>query len=248
MVKPSEVLREIIRANSGYRGFALFSSSGSIAQNMGKESRDELHNVVDLLQEVSETHQVLVPTFPIQEFADVANLDSLKSRNGIISELFRKLYPLNRTVSKFFPFTVAGPEAENLYQLRPRTVWGEGSLYEWIEKNNIAIITLGLPPYVCSIQHRAEYLMRHHIHYRNEITRSNKILIRNRLEVLTETLLVRKPGVTVDFAPIMNELYNSNQTRLMESGINYSIMSAQEKINIASQMIDADSEVFLGVH
>ena len=226
------------------KGFVVFSSTAPIVARFASDAEREIRRLTDLFVELSAEVNVLMPSFPRNNTGSITDLDQEPSTNGILAESFRLRFPKNRTVSRFFPFTVSGPDAETLFALRPEDVWGDKSLYWWIESNNLDIVTIGLPPYVCSVQHRAEHLNQNLLPYREQLQRAGEVLVRGERGMLRETLLARKKGVDVDFRPISPLLQQHGQRISKESGILLSSMSAKKKITLVSDQLKRNPVVF----
>lgn len=225
-------------------GQVIFSSVAPIAAMHGARVHEEIGDLVTLLASMSKNRNILIPAFPRPSSDKTLNLDTTPSINGVLSEGLRKLFPFNRTLSRFFPFTAIGPSKDELFTLRPKDAWGEGSLYEWIERNDLDIVTIGLPSYVCSVQHRAEYLEQNVITYRAPIERTGTVVIRNETLDVTEKLLARLPGYEVDFRPLQPLLAEAGQVSQIIDGILVSRISAKVKLSIARSCINADPDFF----
>ena len=234
------ILRSVVNdfiSQRDTKGVVVFSSMAPIFAKFGPNGMDQVRSLVDYFSELSDGVNVLMPSFPEVRNDSVINLDKEPSTNGLLTEKFRERFPLNRTVSRFFPFTVRGPDQAELFKLRPSNVWGEGSLYSWIEANNLEIITIGLPPYVCSVQHRAEFLQRKILQYRHEVQRMGEVVVRGQREMLRETLMVRRQGFDVDFRPL-SQLFERNGQRISnQAGLVLTSISARAKISLVSQAI-----------
>lgn len=223
----------------------VFSSMApAIAADPGS-ARKNVEHLTAHFQELSNTRDVLMPSFTNGYQDEALNLDIAPSRNGILAESFRERNPKNRTLSAFFSFTAVGPSQNLLFSLEPKHVWGEGSLYEWIETTDATIMTIGLPPYVCGFQHRAEYLERENISYREFIQRSGSIIIRGHEKQTTEILFARRGTANVDFRPISTHLHLAGIEIASSSGITVSAVSAIRKLELARSLIQSDRSIFL---
>lgn len=223
----------------------VFSSMAPVIAADPASARKNVEDLTSHFQELSNTRDVLMPSFTNGYQDGTLNLDTTPSRNGILAESFREQNPKNRTLSAFFSFTAVGPSQNLLFSLEPKHVWGGGSLYEWIETTDSTIVTVGLPAYVCSFQHRAEYLERENISYREFIQRSGKITIRGREKQTTETLFARRGAANVDFRPIRTHLHLAEIEIASSSGITVSAVSAKRKLELARSLIRSNSSIFL---
>lgn len=147
-------------------------------------------SVLEVLQSVLGTKRtVLMPTYTNGYRNGYLDLDHEPGTTGMINELFRKQPASYRTASVFFSFAAQGPMAESLGSLRPKDVWGEGSLFEWIEAENAYLLMLGVPLQMCSFLHRFEWNAQVPYRYKKDFV--GKILLRGREESLNERLYVR---------------------------------------------------------
>jgi aminoglycoside N3'-acetyltransferase len=223
----------------------IFSSMAPlVAQNL-RSARRDISDLAAYFQQCSKERDVLMPSFTKGYQGGAINLDVAPSSNGILTELFRAQNPRNRTTSAFFSFTAVGPSQEVLKNLRPNHVWGPGSLYEWMEKTDSTIVTVGLPPYVCSFQHRAEYLERRRISYRKFLKLGGLITIRGEQKRITETLFARLPGADVDFRPMNEQLHRTGIEISSVGGITVSAVSAKRKLELARSLIRSNGSIFL---
>jgi aminoglycoside N3'-acetyltransferase len=223
----------------------VFSSMAPIVSLEPESASRNISELARYFQDLSKSRDVLMPSFTPGYGGAVLNLDSATSRNGLLSEFFRAQHPLNRTVSAFFAFTAVGPSQDHLFTLEPEHAWGEGSLYEWIEQNDSTIVTIGLPPYVCSFQHRAEYLEMERVSYRHLVNVSGTVKIRGRQRQLSETLFARNAGVSVDFRPICPSLPQADIHVSSSAGVTVSAISARKKLELARNLIQSNNSIFL---
>jgi aminoglycoside N3'-acetyltransferase len=223
----------------------VFSSMAPVISADPSNSAQNLKNLTQYFQQLSTNRDVLMPSFTTGYQDGTINLDKAPSRNGALSESFRKLYPRNRTVSAFFSFTATGPSQELLFSMEPEHVWGEGSTYEWIETIDATIVTIGLPQYVCSFQHRAEYLERENVSYRDFIKRSGSITVRGAQKQVTETLFASRPNAFVDFRPMSAHLHLAGIEVASSGGVTVTAVSSKRKLELARSLIRSNSAIFL---
>jgi len=227
------------------RPVVVFSSTASMHSHFREKTGNHLLNLCDYFQDISSSRDVLIPSFPKGAVENFIDLDSRQSANGMLSEAFRERFAHNRTRSAFFPFTVVGPSSESLFRLEPRHAWGAGSVYEWLESNDAVIVTIGLPIYVCSFQHRAEFLEKDKVHYREFITMEGTLNVRSTNFAFRETLFARRAGVNVDFRPITPFLSEVGQIVEKFDNITISSVSSRRKLNLVREMIRADPGAFV---
>jgi aminoglycoside N3'-acetyltransferase len=223
----------------------VFSSMAPVIAADPKSARKNVEHLTAHFHQLSNTRDVLMPSFTNGYQDGALNLDLAPSRNGLLAESFRERNPKNRTLSAFFSFTAVGPSQNLLFSLEPKHVWGDGSLYEWIEATDSTILTIGLPTYVCSFQHRAEYLERENISYREFIQRNGTIIIRGHAKQTTEILFARRGTANVDFRPISSHLHLAGIEVASSSGITVSAVSAKRKLELARSLIRSNSSIFL---
>ena len=244
----ARVIHDIERVLENYDNqtpLVVFSSMAPVIAADPGSARENIKGLTEYFQELSKTRDVLMPSFTNGYQDGGINLDVTPSSNGILAESFREQNPQNRTESAFFSFTAVGPSQDLLFSLRPQHVWGEGSLYEWIEETDSTILTIGLPPYVCSFQHRAEYLEARSISYRNFIERSGYLTVRGAKKQTTEILFARKSYAHVDFRPMTAHLHLAGIQLASSSGITVSAVSAKKKLELARSLIRSNSLIFV---
>ena len=244
----ARVIRDIEAVLSDYDAqtpLVVFSSMAPVIAADPASAIENIKCLADYFQHLSKARDVLMPAFTKGYQGGTINLDVAPSTNGILAESFRERNPQNRTVSAFFSFTALGPSQDLLFSLGPKHVWGEGSLYEWIEVNDATILTVGLPPYVCSFQHRAEYLEARSISYRDFIERSGYLTVRGVRRQTHEILFARKPYANVDFRPMDAHLHLAGIEIASSSGITISAVSAKRKLELARSLIRSNSSIFL---
>jgi aminoglycoside N3'-acetyltransferase len=196
----------------------------------------------ELLLELAGERNLLFPTFTSGFTGGVCDLDREPSQTGALSEHFRLLPDVRRTVCAFFSFAVHGKDSAELAALRPREAWGEGSLYEWLYQQNARIITLGVHPTHCSFTHYAEWLMRSKIHYRHAKAFSGTIRHEGNTFPLEETLLVRQesPEPINDFTWLLEAYHKHGMMHIAAEGVSFSGIDARTKIDLVTAIVDQD--------
>lgn len=175
------------------RPVAIWSALWPFARAMGGRRDDLAARILEgVLTAISSDRTVLMPTFPKGPPSDGPfELETVPTASGLINEAFRRLPGVRHTASRFFPFAVHGPAADRLAALRPDHVWGDGSLYAWLEAENAVCLTLGVHPTGQSLLHRAEWLCREQIRYRFVKRFEGEIVQGGQRETLVEQLFVR---------------------------------------------------------
>ncbi|MBK9292970.1 MAG: AAC(3) family N-acetyltransferase [Oligoflexia bacterium] len=117
------------------------------------------NSILNGIEEVVGPHKtIMLPTYTYV-YNKLRKYDVLKTtpETGILPKLFLKRRSVQRTKSAISSFAVKGPLTETLVPIMGESIWGKGSLLEWMEKQNIRIITLGLPwALSCGYLHRIE--------------------------------------------------------------------------------------------
>lgn len=222
-----------------------FSSMASFVSVFRHESKKNIALLAKFFSSMGSHRDVLMPTFPRAAGRNSVDLDLARSTNGALTESFRLLHPSQRTLSAVFPFSFHGPSAELLGKLTPAHAWGDGSVYDWAEQRDALILTIGLPRYVCSVQHRAEYLESKLVRYRYFKTIQSELKVNGLRFNLQETLFVRRKGVNVDFSPMSALLESSSQVVREVQGVSVSAIRAREKLNLAREAIRRNPQVFV---
>jgi len=195
-----------------------------------------------LINVVGSNRSLLMPTFASGYKNGICNLDKEPSTTGLLSELFRKHPQTRRSLSAFFSFNILGPETPGVVSLQPKNAWGDGSMYEWMEKNNVHFLMLGTHPTSCSYLHRMEWLNRDIINYRYD-KRFEGILLREGTEYpVQETLYVRSlnPPVINDYTVIYNDLKKGGMSVVMLDGVYIAHMRAEDMKNVYMKLLKKD--------
>lgn len=163
-----------------------------------------------LLEQGGANRDLLMPSFASGFKDGICNLDTEKSTTGVLSEYFRTLPTSKRTLSAFFSFNIIGPHQTEVCSLMPSDAWGDGSVYEWLEKQNAHFFMLGIHPSHCSYLHRMEWLARDCIPYRYVKSFEGVIIREGKEEALRENLYVRTldPVAVNDFTVLLEPLKN----------------------------------------
>jgi aminoglycoside 3-N-acetyltransferase len=115
--------------------------------------------ILDAIEEVvGPDRTLLFPTYTYSYNRERKfDILSTKPETGVLTELFLKRPGVRRTKSAISSFAARGPLAKEAASLKGESIWGEGSLIEWIEKRDARIVTLGLPwKLSCGFLHRIE--------------------------------------------------------------------------------------------
>lgn len=89
---------------------------------------------------------LLLPTYTLS-FTRTRKFDykNSKPETGILSEVFLQNANTRRTLSAMNSYGVQGPLADQICRIHGQTLWGKGSVMEWIQQHNVRICVLGLP-------------------------------------------------------------------------------------------------------
>lgn len=196
------LLREVLPPDG--RPVVAYTGLWSILDAFEKPDPKEI--LAALRAAVGSQRTLLMPTFTPGYQNGFLDLDAAPATTGTLNELFRKSADTRRTASAFFSFAAVGPDADSLAALRPEHAWGDGSVYEYIEKSDAHILTLGLPKTHSSFMHRLEWLERDKIPYRYVKPFQGEVLLNGRRQPLSEKLYVRDLDAKVEnswvpFAP-----------------------------------------------
>lgn len=87
------------------------------------------------------------------------------SETGILADMVRSRIPgAERTCHPIYSFVAAGPQKEQILNLKPKTTFGKGSVFEFAENEDATIIMLGCGWEYNTLFHRYEELA--HVPYR----------------------------------------------------------------------------------
>ncbi|MBK9140879.1 MAG: AAC(3) family N-acetyltransferase [Candidatus Melainabacteria bacterium] len=175
---------------------------------------------------------LLMPTFTGGFRNGSCNLDLEPSTTGILSEYFRTTVEAQRSLSAFFSYAISGPSTDEFVKLRPQHAWGDGSVYDWMEKRNASFLMIGTHPTHCSYLHRMEWLAREVVFYRYPKKFSGTIIRNDVSYEIEETLFVRRldppPPVVNDFTPITDCLISGGMRVVNFYGVSMAGMSARQ--------------------
>jgi len=134
-----------------------------------------LENLIDIFLNKNKT--IIFPAFINPSLnKNTINLDILKSNVGILSEIFRTLPGVKRTINPYFSYSIIGKEQGNFIKINSKYEWSEDSHLGWMEKNNISSIILGTFPENNPLAHRMEFKNKDIIKYREMKKFKNKII------------------------------------------------------------------------
>lgn len=173
------------------------------------------------------------------------DFDHEPGHTGIINNLLWRQPGTRRTASVYFSFVTRGPHAAELVRLRPYDVWGEDSIYEWIQNRDAHLLVLGLPWRYCSFLHRVEWLGR--APYRYFKIFSGEMIHEGRRAPLVERLFVRnlEPAAFNDW-PNLDEILAGYGMRSFEIGHSQvAEVGAEALINALLPMMQKDPYAFV---
>ena len=190
------------------RPIVIFSSIWPFLKSLNSPNKETLDLILDSFMTSAKNRTVVMPSFTNGYTNGVCNLDKAKSQNGIFSERFREKYSTTRSRSAFFSFSASGKDSKQILSLNPRNVWGENSIYEWMELCDARMLMLGTHSTNCSYLHRLEWLNKEGIIYRENKIFKGYLQINNRLMENQEILFVRKenPEAINDFSHLKKYL------------------------------------------
>jgi len=188
---------------------------------------------------------LMMPSFTGGYKNGVCNLDLEPSSTGALSEFFRKMPDVKRTLSAFFSFAVFDDDtalSHEILNLKPTNAWGEGSVYHWMEEKNVHFLMLGVHPTHCSYLHRMEWLAKDKIIYRHDKSFQGTIIRENTKINMSEILYVRapKPEAINDFTTILPVLKNNGMKQNFIDGVSISHMRAIDMKNAFLPLLNED--------
>ena len=120
---------------------------------------------------------IIFPSFINPSFnKGVINLDILKSDSGVLSEIFRKFPGVKRTKNPYFSYCILGKNQKQFISIDPEYDWSKKSHLGWMEKNNISCFIIGTFPENNPLVHRAEFINKDIIKYKQIKKFRNKII------------------------------------------------------------------------
>lgn len=125
----------------------------------------------------------------------IINLDNLKCSTGVLNEEFRKFKFSSRTISPTQPWSVTGKYKNHLINLKPKIEWGENSILEWMQKNNVQIIMIGENKVNNVLKHRVEFMNKKIINYRKMIKFNRKIIVNKKKYTINQNYFGIKKNV-----------------------------------------------------
>tara|TARA_B100000315_G_C14458277_1_gene532486 strand:+ start:131 stop:952 length:822 start_codon:yes stop_codon:yes gene_type:complete len=180
---------EILLPKNG-RPVVAYAGVWSIAKAFQVPPRKVVKNIYEILLQVVGVERTLLMPCYTQGFKNgVIDLDQELGTTGVINEMLRKHPDSRRTISAFFSFAALGPQAKEVSELKPLNAWGENSLFEWIERHDSHILTIGEPWRMCSFLHRLEWLAQ--VPYRYSKSFTGEFIRDAQRHALTERLFVR---------------------------------------------------------
>jgi len=213
------------------RPVVVTSAMWPIFRALKRADQTAVDDVLNLLISRFSRRGLLMPSFSSGfDNHGRCDLDRTPSKSGILSETMRSRKDVVRTLSAWFSFTVMGSCVTEVSELMPVEAWGEGSLYEWMEYNNVCFLALGTHPTHFFYPHRLEWLAKDILTYRFNKTISG-VLARNGKEYkVNETLFVRKRHPVEkfnDFTKLMPFLKESGMRTTSVLGVNLGVYNVR---------------------
>ena len=189
---------------------------------------------------------LLMPTFIYylskQELEHgIINLDNLKCSTGVLNEEFRKLKHSSRTISPTQPWSVTGKHKNHLINLKPKIEWGENSVLEWMQNNNVQIIMIGVNKINNVLQHRVEFINKKIINYRKMIKFNRKIIVNKKKYILSQNYFgIKKNMKEPNFELLWKKSFLKNCRTKKIHGLEVSSYSALEYIDEFEKKLKKD--------
>jgi aminoglycoside N3'-acetyltransferase len=237
-----QVIESLIGDDKSARPIVCFSSAWPFLNELEHKNAKGVDQILDVVLEVVGKRSFLMPTFTRGFVNGLANLDTESSTTGIMSESYRKRPGIRRTLSAYFSFAVGGPDTEQLCQLKANHAWGQGSVYEWMEKTDVQFLMLGTHPTHCSYLHRLEYLQKDHIPYRFNKKFEGKIIREGLEHDVSEVLYVRNlnPVAINDFTVLTPDLFEAGMKSKTVNGVPIASYSAAHLVKTILPKLAAD--------
>lgn len=229
------------------RPIVIYSSLYPFLSHFENKNKDTVNELLNSILNVLENRLILMPTFTNGFKNGVCNLDLEHSLSGVLTECFRLRKDVDRTLSAFFSFAVFGNHKDQIMNLKPKYAWGEGSLYEWMEHNNVFFLMLGLDPTECSFIHRIEWLLRDKINFRYIKKFSGKLIRNDDVIEINENLFVRRlnPPIRNNFRNLRPYLDKSNIKKSNINGIPISLFNSQDILDYLLPTISKNPKIIL---
>ena len=222
------VLRELLSHNN--RPIVIFSSAWPFFRAIGRANTEVAEELLHVVINAVGKRSLLMPTFSGGYRNGLCDLDSTPSSTGVLSEAFRRKHGNVRTLSAFFSFSVRGAAIDEVSDLMPIDAWGDGSIYHWMEHQNVRFLMLGTDPTHCSYLHRVEWLLRDVIPYRY-VKEFDGTLRRNGKNIqCREQLFVRclKPEAENDFTALKSLLNSAGMVTTAVQGVPLALYDVQQ--------------------
>lgn len=182
-----------------------------------------------ILIEIAKGRTLVMPTYTDGFQDGTLNLDTEPSLTGVITEEFRLLPDAKRTASAFFSYAAIGPEADALSNLRPKDIWGDDSIFSWMEEQDAHLLMIGAPWDACSLKHRAEWL--ENIPYRYRKSFEGQLTLNTKTFSFTDTLFVRS------LDPFVDNVWHGIHELFSEYGMNSVSVGSGQFAHMSSQKL-----------
>lgn len=230
-----------------HRPLVVHSAVWPILREIGRADDYGVAAVLDTLLQVADGRTILMPAFTSGYVEGECDLDKAPASTGKLCEAFRLMEETRRSKSAFFSFSVAGEAHAAICDLMPEDAWGDHSLYEWMERENVRFLTLGAHPTHVSYLHRMEWLVRDRISYRY-MKRFSGVLIHEGQRIpCTERLYVRSlvPEAVNDFTVLVEHLRTAGMLTASVRGISVASYDARNARDVILPAMEADPMLVL---
>jgi len=201
--------------------------------------------LLDLIIEFVGSDRTLIMPAYTNYFAKTLKFDLIKSKpqTGVLPEGLLSRHNSIRSLSAMNSYVAVGSLASDIGRLKGKTLWGEGSVKEWLQQQNARICVLGVPWHRgCGFLHRSEEILqipyRYYKVFSGEWSNDG-----NDLKPCTETMYVspRDVHIALNYAPITN-IMNQKGIILKNRGSKIPIESAkaQDIINVSLELLRSD--------
>jgi aminoglycoside 3-N-acetyltransferase len=205
-------------------------------QGTGREAK--LATVVEGLSGAVPEGTLMLPTFSYSFCRDEPfDLERSPSTVGVLTEFFRALPGVRRTVEPIFSTAIRGPVADgwepDLFGVTDRNCFGERSIFAYLLERDAKVVCLGIDPSVCTLVYLAE--QREGVPYRYFKEFHGEVVNGSSRAPVTASYFVRRLdlGVENDFSRLFAGLERAGELRAARLG------RAEVAVIPARAMIDA---------
>jgi len=195
---------------------------------------------------VGEERTLLMPTFTLSYTKTrTFNLLETKPETGILGQALLKHTGALRTISALNSFAAKGPHSGFVRDLQGKTLWGEGTIWEWFEQVDARICSIGLPLLrAISIAHRAEEIAQ--VPYRYFKTfKGTWCDGRGNVKDWKETMFVRALAARLNYEPIVESLNKRSLVLTPKGRIPVESALSHDIVQVTLELLKGDPLIFV---